>query len=220
MTMPDRSSLLPVLLMMVATALLLPLGGCGDSPTDVHSTEPSLSTFCLTAGTQVSCTATLLNQTGQHDVTADATWLASDPAAGVFVRPGVFSPAKRGEVEISARYQTIQTHVPFRFLVDPSKTPQYLQFLSGIVYDDATGAPLAGATVEILSGYAQGARTTSQDSGFYHFNTVLAGETFTARASSLGYATATVSYRVDPPVTFAGDPSNSPFLDFRLRRLE
>jgi hypothetical protein len=217
--MLNRSRFLTALFTMSAAALLLPLGGCGDSPTDVHSTEPSLSTFCLTAGTQVSCTATLLNQTGQHDVTADATWLASDPTVGVFVRPGVFSPAKRGEVEISARYQTIQTHVPFRFLVDPLKAPQYLQFLSGIVYDDA-GALLAGATVEILSGYAQGARTTSQENGFYHFNTVLAGETFTVRASKPGYAAATVSYRVDPPVTFAGDPSNSPFLDFRLRRLE
>ena len=218
--MSDRPSFLTVLFAVAAAALLLPLGGCGDSPTDVHSTEPSLSTFCLTAGTQVSCTATLVNQTGQHDVTADTTWLASDPAVGVFVRPGVFSPAKRGEVEISARYQTIQTHVPFRFLVDPLKTPQYLQFLSGTVYDDVTGAPLAGATVEILSGYAQGARTTSQENGFYHFNTVLGGETLTVRASSPGYATATVSYRVDPPVTFGGDPSNPPFLDLRLRRLE
>jgi len=214
--MPNRSLVHALLLLTLAAVL----GACGDSPTDVHSTEPSLSTYCLTAGTQVSCTATLLNRTGQHDVTADATWLASDPAVGVFVRPGVFSPAKRGEVEISARYQTIQTHVPFRFLVDPLKAPQYLQFLSGFIYDDSTGAPLAGATVEILSGYSQGARTTANPSGFYHFDTVLAGETFTLRVSMSGYAAVTASYRVDPSVTFSGDPGNPPFLDFRLHKVE
>jgi hypothetical protein len=210
--------LCPVLLLALAAVL----GACGgDSPTDVHSSPPSLSTLCLTAGTQVSCTASFFTGTsGPHDVTADATWLASDPSVGVFVRPGVFSPAKRGEVEISASYRGVQTHVASRFLVDPLKTPQYLQFLSGIIYDDLTGTPLAGATVEILSGYSQGARSTSNEYGYYHFDTMLAGETFSARASNPGYATVTTSYRVDPSVTFSGDPNNSPFLDFRLHPLE
>jgi hypothetical protein len=217
--MPSRSHVLFPALFLIALAIVL--GACGsDSPTDVHSISPSLSLFCVTAGTQVSCTAFLLASSGQHEVTADATWLASDPSAGVFVRPGVFSPSKRGEVAISATYRGAETRVPVRFLVDPLRAPQYLQFLSGNVVDDATGTPLAGATVEILSGYAQGAVRTTNTNGFYTFETVLAGDPFTARVSMPGYAPVTTSYRVDPPVTFTGDPSNSPFLDFRLHKLE
>lgn len=215
--MTNRSSL-PTLLL-----LALVLGACGDSPTDVHSSPASLSTLCLTAGTQVSCTASFFSggtSGRQADVTADATWMASDPTAGAFVRPGVFSPAKRGEVAISASYRGVQTHVSSRFLVDPLQTPRRLETLSGSIVDDLSGEPLAGATVEILSGYSQGVRVTTNQYGFYLVGTMLAGETFTARAESPGYAPVTVSYRVDSSVVLPGDPNNPSFLPFRLRKLQ
>jgi hypothetical protein len=206
---------------LFGSALLLSLGGCGDSPTDVHSSPTSLSLFCLPAGNQVSCTASYFSGSGgQRDVTAQAQWQVTDPSIGVFVRPGVFSPARRGEAVISASFAGVQAIVPFRFLVDPVRPPQYLQFLSGLITDDATGALLVGATVEILSGYAQGARATTNANGHYQIDTVLAGETFTLRATSPGYATVTTSYRVDPSVTVSGGPNNPPFLDFRLHKLE
>lgn len=218
--MPNRS-LFPTLLLLTLAAVL---GACnGDSPTDVHSSPASLGTLCLTAGTQVSCTASFFSGGTlgrQADVTADATWMASDPAAGVFVRPGVFSPSKHGEVAISASYRGVQTHVPSRFLVDPLQTPRRLETLSGSIVDDLSNEPIAGATVEILSGYSQGVRVTTNQYGFYLVDTMLAGETFTARAESPGYAPITTSYRVDSSVLLPGDPSNPPYLPFRLHKVE
>jgi hypothetical protein len=215
------SNRLPVLFLLSLAALL---GACGgDSPTDVHSSPASLSMLCLPAGTQVSCTASFFSggtSGRQADVTADTDWLVADPAVGVFVRPGIFSPSRRGEAVISARYRGIETRYQFRFLVDPATTPRYLEALSGQISDDLTGAPIAGATVEILSGYAQGARAITNDGGFYLIPNLLAGETFPARASSPGYAEATASSRVDPSVVLPGDPNNPNFLTFRLRKLK
>jgi hypothetical protein len=224
--LPNRSiplSLRVLFPIVLLTSLAAVLGACGDSPTDVHSSPPSLNMFCLPAGTQVSCTASFFSggtSGRQADVTADTDWLVADPAIGVFVRPGIFSPSRRGEAVISARYRGVETRYQFRFLVDPVTTARFLEALSGQISDDLTGAPIAGATVEILSGYAQGARATTNEGGFYLVPTLLAGETFTARATSPGYAEATASYRVDPSVVLPGDPNNPNFLTFRLRRLE
>jgi len=216
--LPNRS--FPVLFFLLPLAALL--GACGgNSPTDVHSSPASLNTFCLTAGTQVSCTATFFSggtAGRQGDVTADADWLVADPSIGTFVRPGVFSPARRGEAAITARYRGVETRYQSRFLVDPVAPARYLAPLSGQISDDVTGAPIAGATVEILSGYSQGARATTNEGGFYLIPTMLGGETFTARASSPGYADATASYRVDPLVVLPGDPNNPNYLTFRLHK--
>jgi hypothetical protein len=62
-------------------------------------------------------------------------------------------------------------------------------------------------------------QVTANQVGHYQVARVLTGETFSVRVSSPGYATATATYRVDSPDN-APSGSNSPFLDFRLRRLE
>jgi len=218
--MPSNRFLVPSFFLL---ALATVLGACGDSPTDVHSSPASLNMYCLPVGSQVSCTASFFSggtSGRQGDVTADTDWLVADPSIGVFVRPGIFSPARRGEAFISARYRGVETRYQFRFLVDPVATARFLEPLSGQISDDLTGAPIAGATVEILSGYSQGARATTNEGGFYLIPILLAGETFTARATSPGYAEATASYRVDPSVVLPGDPNNPNFLTFRLHKVE
>jgi hypothetical protein len=117
---------------------------------------------------------------------------------------------------ISVRYQEFADPLESRFLVDPAQPARRVYFLSGVVKDESSGAVLAGATVEILDGYARGARSVTNEFGAYQINGILTEETFQVRASLPGYTPSTISYRVDPPIGPAG--GNPPFLDFRLRK--
>ncbi|MEA2692200.1 MAG: CarboxypepD reg-like domain [Acidobacteriota bacterium] len=203
-----------------ATVCLLAVtAGCRNSPSEPERLrQPSLTVTCLPAGVRVSCTASYLPSVGSlRDVTSQSTWRASDPTLGSFLQPGIFTPARRGEVELSARYNGLEDRVVSKFLVDPRQTGTRLYFLSGMVRDDVSNEDLAGATVEILNGYARGAQSLTNRFGAYQFDTILTGETFSVRASKTGYVPSTLTYRVDSPVGPAG--GNPPFLDFRLRRL-
>jgi carboxypeptidase family protein len=215
-------SSLPVFSRVVAVAVLVAVGaGCGEeTPTSVDRRSPELHVSCLPINALVTCTATLSGVPGagsNRDVTSKATWLVSDPSVGEFLEPGTLTPKRRGEVEISARFEAVTTRVSSWFLIDPLQPAQRLYFLSGIVRDDASNTPLAGAAVEILDGYARGSRSVTNQFGHYQIDRILTGEAFSAKASAPGYAPLTRSYRVDSPI---GPPGNSPFLDFRLGRLE
>jgi len=213
--MANRLNVLPVHAAITLMLLAAALAGCRESPTDPHVTAPSLSVLCQPAGALVRCTASFSGNAGSRDVTSEATWLASDPALGSFQQPGLFVPSQRGEVVLWARYTQTESPVTSLFLVDPPRPAQRLYFLAGIVADDASGAPLAGATVEILDGYARGARAVTNEFGHYQIDRVLTGETLRVRASRPGYSPSTLTYRVDSPVGPSG--GNPPFLDFRLR---
>jgi hypothetical protein len=192
------------------------LAGCKDSPTEIHRNPPSLHAACVPLGARVSCTVTFFDNAGLRDVTSQATWLVSDPALGSFNTSGIFTPRQRGEVRLSVRYQEFVDPLESRFLVDPAQTARRVYFLAGIVKDESSGAVLAGATVEILDGYARGARSVTNEFGSYRIDGILTEEAFRARASLPGYTPSTLSYRVDSPIGPAG--GNPPFLDFRLRK--
>ena len=217
-----------VLRCIVAVVVLMAvLAGCEKSPTEPEhpSPSPELLFYCLPLGVRLTCFAYVSNVPGrgQADVTATATWLVSDPTVGGFLEPGIFTPRRRGEVEISARYEALTPRLTVRFLVDPLQPPRAFSFLSGKVWEDDSNRELPGAMVEILDGYAQGSTSVANEYGYYQIKKVLTEETFSVRASMPGYAPSTVSYRVDPSA-YRADPSdppkNPPFLDFRLRRAE
>jgi hypothetical protein len=192
------------------------LAGCKDSPTESsHSNPPALHAACVPLGPRVVCTAAFSDNAGLRDVTSQATWLVSDPALGSFTS-GIFTPRQRGEVVLSVRYLEFVDPLESRFLVDPAQPARRVYFLSGIVKDESSDVVLAGATVEILDGYARGARSVTNEFGAYQIKGILTEETFRVRASIAGYAPSTISYRVDPPIGPAG--GNPPFLDFRLRK--
>jgi Carboxypeptidase regulatory-like domain len=201
---------------VLLVGLLLGAAACAKTPTETHS---PLGTFleatCVPAGDDVSCTAILSGDGPTRDVTAVATWLASDPAIGRFVSPGLFTPTEPGRVELWARYGAWES-LKSSFLVNPGGSPQRLYFLSGLVTDDATMAPIVGATVQILDGFARGAETTTNEYGAYEIDGILTGEVFTIAASKSGYESSTKSYRVDSPIGPGG--GNPPFLDFSLHR--
>ena len=206
----------PILRLAVSGIFLMAaLAGCKDSPTDIHSNPPSLRAACVPLGARVSCTATFFDGDRLREVTSQATWLVSNPALGSFTT-GIFTPRQRGEVVLSVRYLEFADPLESRFLVDPAQPARRVYFLSGIVKDESSGAVLAGTTVEILEGYAGGARSITNEFGAYQIQGILTEETFRVRASISGYAPSTVSYRVDPPIGPAG--GNPPFLDFRLRK--
>jgi len=203
-------------LVVSSVFLLAALAGCKDSPTEIdHRSPPALHAACVPLGAQVSCTATFFDGDRLRDVTSQATWVVSNPALGSF-STGIFTPRQRGEVVLSVRYQEFADPLESRFLVDPAQPARRVYFLSGVVKDESSGAVLAVATVEILDGYARGARSVTNEFGAYQINGILTEETFQVRASLPGYTPSTISYRVDPPIGPAG--GNPPFLDFRLRK--
>jgi hypothetical protein len=204
----------------LAILLLAALAGCNKgSPSEPEHKYPALLMTCSPEGVRVSCIARLYDVPdfgSVRDVTSQATWLVSDPALGSFLQPGIFTPRQRGEVGLSARYEMWTSNVTSRFLVDPSQPAQWLYYLYGYVRDDASNAYIPGATVEMLDGYARGARSVTDELGNYKIDDILTGETFHVKASKPGYLSLTLTYRVDPPVGPAG--GNSPFLEFRLHR--
>jgi carboxypeptidase family protein len=218
-----RSRVLAVVVLMAV------LAGCDkESPTETARPEPlpDLLFFCLPLDVRLTCTAIANNVPGrgQVDVTKTATYLVSDPSVGGFLEPGIFTPRRRGEVKLSARYEALTPRFTPEFLVDPSQPPRSFSSLAGKVRDADTNMELPGATVEILDGYAQGSMSVANEIGFYLIDKVLTEETFSVRASLPGYAPSTVSYRVDPS-TYRTDPSdttprNPPYLEIQLRRSE
>jgi len=207
-----------------AVFLVAATAGCKDSPSEPDRRQaPSLAVACVPAGVRVACTATLFGVPSNgsvKNVTSLATWRASEPTLGSFVEPGLFMPERRGEVELTARYNGIEDRVVSKFFVDPRQTSQRLYFLSGSVRDEVSNQDLSGAMVEVLSGYARGERSITNQFGAYQFDKILTGETFSLRASKPGYAPLTLTYRVDSPISIGSAVGNPPFLDFSLQKAE
>ncbi|HEX7181680.1 MAG TPA: carboxypeptidase-like regulatory domain-containing protein [Thermoanaerobaculia bacterium] len=207
---------------LIALCLLLPFAGCDETPTSVDRRDARLAVSCRPSGVHVTCTATLLdvpNSGSVRDVTSRATWRASDPSVGDFLEPGVFTPRRRGEAELTARFEQWEPLDYLRpwFLVDPQQPARLLYWVAGVIRDEVSNEVLPGVTVEILNGYGRGAQAVTNEYGHYQINRLLTGETISLRASRPGYAPATTSHRVDEP--YGSSPGNPPFVDFRLRRL-
>ncbi len=203
--------------LLSALVVVVAAVACGDGPTAPTRRNPSLSVTCMPSGSDVVCTATLFDVPAAgsvRDVTRTAVWMATDPSVGSFSAPGVFTPSRRGEVGLWARYDEVVAELQSWFLVDPGAPARRLYWLAGVVTDAATGAPIDGAEVRMLDGYAAGAVATTNGNGHYQIDNVLTGETFTVRASKDGFLPSTQSYRVDSPVGPSGNP---PFLDFALQ---
>lgn len=210
-------------LRILAVFSTMTLVGCHDTPTGPSAERyamPRLNVTCQPSGPSVTCSARMYDvpRFGEvRDVTALATWIASDTTVAEFIEPGILRPKRRGEVDISATYQQLVAGLASWFLVDPQQTARRLYWVAGIIRDADIHLPLSDASVEILSGYASGARAVSNQFGSYRIDRILTAEVFSAQASKLGYASETVTYRVDSPVGPAD--GNPPFLDFNLRRI-
>src|SRR4029079_5314995 len=133
-----------------------------------------------------------------------------EPTLGSFVEPGIFVPERRGEGELTAPYKGIEYRVVSKCVVDPGQTSQRLYFLSGSVRDEVSNQDLSGAMVEVLSGYARGERSITNQFGAYQFDKILTGETFSLRASKPGYTPLTLTYRVDSPISIGSAGRNPP----------
>ena len=178
-------------------AVILLAVGCKSptEPTKLFYRELILD--CRPAGSNVQCTASIFDE---GDVTTKSTWF-SQGATGTFVAPGHFVPAARGEVAISARYQTFEPPLKTIFLVDPAAQARPLSLLDVAVDDAVARAPITGVEVQILDGYAAGRTAVTKD-GFCRLERVQTGETFTVRVSRSGYKTVEISHRIDWPSTF------------------
>ena len=178
-------------------AVILVAAGCKSptEPTKLFYRELALD--CRPAGSDVQCTASIYDE---GDVTTKSAW-SSQGAPGTFIAPGHFVPSGRGEVAISARYQTFEPPLKTIFLVDPAAQARPLSLLDVAVDDAVTRAPITGVEVRILDGYATGRTAVTKD-GFCRLERVQTGETFTVRVARSGYKTVEISHRIDWPPTF------------------
>ena len=201
----------------IVTYLLL-MCACEEEAVGPKGSNPRVQSTCLPSGSNVACTVILYDVPSYgstRDVTAEATWLVSDPSIGEFFVAGFFRPRTRGEVALWSRYDQWEEVEDLHswFLVDPSASAQRLYFLAGTVIDAITQAPISAVEVRILDGYSRNARAVTNENGYYKVDRILTGEDFSASASKSGYTSVTQAYRVDSPV---GPVGNGPFLDFRL----
>ena len=179
---------------------------------------PRILSSCTTSGAQVTCTATLRDVPrfrDQQDVTATASWSVSPEGIGRFSAPGILTPLSSGEATIRVQYRDWGLSDPPTFLVGPDRDARRVYFFSPTVRETGTAINVAGAAVEILDGYAAGRSCVTNSSGFCSIDRVLTGESFTGRVTKNGYASATFTYRVDPPV---GPGGTGPFFLLSLQR--
>jgi hypothetical protein len=209
------------------------LAGCGrETPTEPNASYPEhLYIQCLPAGRDLAC-ASVVYPTSAPVTSNVTTWLSSDRSMGSFgggdgtpLVPIRFVPARRGEVtlwahaELQVRGRTYALDSGrWSFLVDPVSDAKSLYPLYGSVRDGATKAPIGGAEVRILDGYAQGKRAIADSFGSFRIDDVLTNQTFSASASAPGYQPQTQSCRVSSPNVPDGGAGGSTAADFLLIR--
>ena len=168
--MPRTSFVLPVIVGLAAMA------ACGDPPVGPSRTPPpppppppnavtSLriegpTTIPPEASAQFRLIATFSNGT-TADVSAQANWTSDNTSVLSFSPGGAAKTGTRGEVHISARYQSQfgQAHV---FVLEEGTFR-----VTGSVQESGFG--LAGARIEVLSGTGAGQSATTGSSGSYAF---------------------------------------------------
>ncbi len=178
-----------------------------------------MSLYCQPSNQAVSCTATLFDVPAYGDnraVTASAAWSVVPSDVGAFREPGLLVPLRPGEAEINARSEGLEAGYPPRFLIGPDQAARWLHFFAPTVREQDNTTAITGALVQVLDGYRAGSTCLTIGAGTCTVDRVLTGEPFTSRISKNGYQTATVSYRVDPPVGINGNP---PFLVVILSRV-
>jgi hypothetical protein len=93
------------------------------------------------------------------DVASQATWTTDNPSVLSFSPPGVANGGERGEVHLSARYQTLTRHAHLFVLEDGTFR------LSGRAIESGVGLP--DARIEVVAGTGRGLATTTRSDGSY-----------------------------------------------------
>ena len=84
------------------------------------------------------------------DITATTEWLTSNPAAAMFISPGLMKIVGTGQVEIIAKVGSREASGGYVYVVAPGTTPERMINLSVIVRDAANAdRRLAGATIQV-----------------------------------------------------------------------
>jgi hypothetical protein len=206
---------------------------CGSTPTPVQPTKPVpgpilLRPICAPVGSDVHCTVVSLDKGISTDVTAAASWSASDnwssirptPVATVSA-PGIIAPLRAGNIYIFASYGGSSEFAGHSYAVDPMAPAVSLApYLTGLVREvgstSALGIP--DVFVEILDPSTEAGKSdVTRSNGYYFIDHVPMNTPLTARASKPGYLTATNVHPgiSDDPVT--GTPLNDS-LHFELQR--
>lgn len=166
--MPKTSFVLAVIVGLAAVA------ACGDPPTGPSRTPPTPpppppnavtnlriegpATIPPESSAQFRLVATFSNGT-TADVESQATWTSDNTSVLSFSPGGLAKTGTRGEVHISARFQT-QSRQAHLFVLEDGTFR-----VGGNVRESGSGLP--GARVEVISGTGTGQSTTTTSSGSY-----------------------------------------------------
>ena len=217
--------------LLSASFLSAAIYACGSAAPSPSPTRPDLFAppVQIRCGVNpiLACTATVFDE---GDVTATAVWSAADSVSAVgdqpvratdavvFRLPGVPTVTAPHQFYVRADYDNSHGHssdiATHSYALTPDGMVTPLAYVSGTVRSPATG-PLAGATIEIVSGEGFGKTAITIDNGFYLIEFLRLGRSFSLRASKTGYTsqTRTIAGIIDDAL---GNPSNNS-IDFDLQ---
>ena len=136
---------------------------------------------------QFTATAIMSNGTSQT-VSSQATWQSTATLVATVSSSGMVTISGAGDTDIRATYQGVSGSA--RISVSAASLN-----ICGTIRDSANNSTLSGTELEMIGGPNAGRKTTSDTTGVYCFNTVLAGAS-TIRARRSGYDNADQSVTV------------------------
>ncbi len=198
-----------VLAVMLAACLQLACGSDSSSPTAPTPPAATLQSVALSANpgfpslknkgetSQLTATGTFTNGTTQNLTSTCTVWASDNVTVATVSGSGLVTAQGSGAAVIATTCQGITTRGTATIaLTAPVVT------VAGVVLDDATSAPIGGATVS-----AAGRTSGTDGNGYYSLAGVSGAITVTATAS--GYVTGTAAL----------SPATDTRQDFRLRRV-
>ncbi len=174
--------------MGAAVALTL---GCSDrGPTSPSAVYQELWINCGIEPGGYQCESVVYSEAGavrERKVTGLTTWSTSDPSIATVNGLGFVRVLQKGEVAIRAKYQGLEGYTSMGEL-KPGGMDYYYRTLSGIVRDNGTGAAIAGASIQVVTGANAGRTEQTGADGAYNMHELQPG-TFSVRVTASGYAT-------------------------------
>jgi hypothetical protein len=139
----------------------------------------------------------------ERSVTDETTWMSSNPAIARVLAPGRIQSVSPGEVTLTATLDRFTKTETLRVFPDDAPT-RVIQAATGTVRDASTRNPLAGVTLEILTGYNAGRSAVSDAAGWLTFSGPFYCGESTIRLSKPGYR------EVVRPLTFCSEVPQPP----------
>jgi len=152
---------------------------------------PSPNTQC---GVQGQWGNNLYGQSATRDLTREAEWISSNPAAVRIGKPGELIALSAGDADVYAIFRTMRTNsLRFRAFGDGDRPRGIVPMTEGYVpVTGAPASPVPDVSVDVIEGRNAGAKTATNARGRFMFAQWICGPA-TIRLTKAGYEDVVVS---------------------------